>query len=194
MPRKKEYDTDIVLEKAMNTFWKNGYKNTSVRMLEKDMGINQFSIYSSFNSKSHLFLQVLKKYRQHIECNMLDVLLKSKSDGNLKDIRTFFSNYAHSINKGVLPNGCLMVNACVSIDDRDDKINTILKSYFDFIETTFYNVLEKAKANGEISPNVNTKKHASFLVVSLQGLSVYAELYNEREINNCIEIIMNALN
>jgi AcrR family transcriptional regulator len=40
-----------VIEKAMSLFWRNGYQNTSVRMLEKEMGINQFSIYASFGNK-----------------------------------------------------------------------------------------------------------------------------------------------
>jgi hypothetical protein len=38
-----------VIEKAMSLFWRNGYQNTSVRMLE-GMGINQFSIYASFET------------------------------------------------------------------------------------------------------------------------------------------------
>jgi TetR/AcrR family transcriptional regulator, transcriptional repressor for nem operon len=48
MPRTKSYNENEVLERAMNVFWSNGYEATSVRLLEKEMGINQFSIYSSF--------------------------------------------------------------------------------------------------------------------------------------------------
>lgn len=35
MPRTKLYDENRVLESAMHLFWENGYKATSVRMLEK---------------------------------------------------------------------------------------------------------------------------------------------------------------
>jgi AcrR family transcriptional regulator len=38
------------------------YESTSVRMLEKEMGINQFSIYASFGSKQGV-LKVLKCYK-----------------------------------------------------------------------------------------------------------------------------------
>ncbi|GAK75996.1 transcriptional regulator [Nonlabens ulvanivorans] len=51
MARKKEYIESEVIEKAMTLFWRNGYENTSMQMLEKEMGINKFSIYSSFGSK-----------------------------------------------------------------------------------------------------------------------------------------------
>ena len=46
MARKKQYNEAEVIEKAMRLFWRNGYESTSVRMLEKEMGINQFSIYN----------------------------------------------------------------------------------------------------------------------------------------------------
>ena len=52
MPREKQYKEEEVIEKAMGLFWKNGYRNTSLRMLSKEMGINQFSINASFGNKS----------------------------------------------------------------------------------------------------------------------------------------------
>jgi AcrR family transcriptional regulator len=50
----------------MSLFWRNGYQNTSVRMLEKEMGINQFSIYASFGNKHGVFVESLKCYKTKI--------------------------------------------------------------------------------------------------------------------------------
>ena len=61
MPRNKTYNEEDVVEKALNVFWQNGYESTSMQMLEKAMGINKFSIYSSFESKHGLFLECLKQ-------------------------------------------------------------------------------------------------------------------------------------
>lgn len=63
MPRKKQYNEQEVIEKAMQLFWRNGYETTSVQMLEKEMGINKFSIYASFGSKDGVFgkYQMLRK-------------------------------------------------------------------------------------------------------------------------------------
>ena len=60
MARKKAYIEEQVIEKAMNLFWRNGYESTSVRMLENEMGINQFSIYASFGSKQGVFKESIK--------------------------------------------------------------------------------------------------------------------------------------
>jgi len=61
MARKKQYNEEDVLEKALTLFWSNGYESTSTRMLEKEMGINQFSIYSllSFQKFKNLKKDVL---------------------------------------------------------------------------------------------------------------------------------------
>jgi len=44
MPRKKSYEDNDVIEKATELFWRNGYQNTSMSLLESTMGINKFSI------------------------------------------------------------------------------------------------------------------------------------------------------
>jgi hypothetical protein len=48
MARNKQYNEQEVIEKAMSLFWRNGYQNTSVRMLEGDG--HQFSIYASLET------------------------------------------------------------------------------------------------------------------------------------------------
>ena len=91
MPRNKSYNTNDVLEKAMHVFWNNGYEQTSVRMLEKEMGINQFSIYSSFTSKHNLFVESLKKYREYVNKNVYADLLKPGA--RLKDLELFLNRF-----------------------------------------------------------------------------------------------------
>ena len=54
MPRKRKYKEKDVLRKAMLIFWAFGYEATNVRLLETEMGINQFSIYSSFKNKKNI--------------------------------------------------------------------------------------------------------------------------------------------
>ena len=68
-----------VIEKAMNAFWHNGYEATSMQILEKEMGINKFSIYSSFGNKNGVFLESLKCYKQKL--NALINKLKDSNQG-----------------------------------------------------------------------------------------------------------------
>ena len=98
MGRSKLYDEDVVIESALNCFWENGYKNTSIRLLEKEMGINQFSIYSSFKNKSHLYTKVLRKYIVVLNDKYLAAL--SNEDRTLKDVETFLIKFGTDMING----------------------------------------------------------------------------------------------
>lgn len=191
MARKKEYNEDVVVEKAMHTFWANGYGNTSLRMLEKDMGINQFSIYSSFGSKKGLFIEVLKKYRLYVKAFFLKDLLIS--EGKLNDIRNFFLAYGHGIQSGKNPYGCLMVNTGMDLGEKNPDITFELNSHFEYLKETFFSVLEKLKYNEELPADFKSEKYASFLVGSLQGLSLFAKFNTKEAVDDYIETILGTL-
>ena len=191
MPRKKEYIEDEVLHKAMHTFWNHGYENASVRVLEKDMGINQFSIYASFGSKRDLFIEVLKKYKQHVETTFLKELLKSQ--GSINDIKKFFLRFGYAIQSGENSNGCLMVNTGMEIGQKDPEIAQQLATYFGFIKDTFFHCLEKAKQLGVLRSNFDSATHAEFLLGSLQGMSLYAKFRSKSEIRAYVTTILKTL-
>ncbi len=106
MPRNKAYREEEALEKAMQVFWANGYEATSVRLLEKEMGINQFSIYSSFENKKLLFIESLKKYREHVKENRFSLLLQE--DAGLQDLKDFFKDFVLVVRSGKSQKGCLV--------------------------------------------------------------------------------------
>jgi AcrR family transcriptional regulator len=192
MPRKKEYIEDEVLHKAMHTFWNHGYENASVRILEKDMGINQFSIYASFGNKRELFIEVLKKYKQHVETTFLKDLLQSQ--GSINDIKKFFLRFGYAIQSGENSNGCLMVNTGMEIGQKDPEIAEQLAAYFGFIKDTFFHCLEKAKLKGVLKPKFDSSAHAEFLLGSLQGMSLYAKFRSKAEIRAYVATILKTLN
>ena len=62
MPRKKEFDVDAVLHKAMTAFWTRGYEATSLNDLLDCMQIQRASLYNAFGDKRTLFLETLRRY------------------------------------------------------------------------------------------------------------------------------------
>ena len=51
MGRAKEFDQEVVLDKAMQIFWEKGYEKTSMQDLVDHMGIHRRSIYDTFGDK-----------------------------------------------------------------------------------------------------------------------------------------------
>ncbi|MFO8235030.1 MAG: TetR/AcrR family transcriptional regulator [Bacteroidales bacterium] len=188
MPRHKAYDKQEVLEKAMQVFWDHGYEATSVRLLEKEMGINQFSIYSAFDNKKKLFVESLKKYRAYVKNNRFHPLLKE--DARLKDLKEFLNNIPRQIKSGETKRGCLVVNTTGEIGGKDPEIAKELKNYYNFIKEMLRKVLWNSVEAGEISEEADLEKYSNYLLGVMQSLSVGTKVLTEKQINDIISMAL----
>ena len=62
MGRARAFDESDVLQGAMGVFWERGFRNTSVKDLERATGLNPGSLYHAYGSKHGLFVAVLDHY------------------------------------------------------------------------------------------------------------------------------------
>jgi len=192
MPRVKSYNEEEVLEKAMHVFWNRGYGTTSVRLLEKEMGINQFSIYSSFSNKKNLFIEALKKYREEAASTRFAPLLKPGA--TIKDLEIFFENFGESVRQGKATNGCLVVNTASEwIGSADTNVADELQKYFSMVREMLSNIIKNAIDRGEISDTTDVEKCSNYLLGVMQGLSVVAKSMNEKQVTDYISVALSNL-
>lgn len=182
MARKKKYDEDEVIEKAMALFWRNGYESTSVRELEKEMGINQFSIYASFGSKQGVFLESVKCYEKKIR-TITEKL--SKSSNGLDGIKQFFYDFISFSKDEKGQNGCLLINTVSEIGLAGDRviIDEILK-FSNYIRSLFVNNLKQV---GQYSDEY-IERRANYYFIALQGMTVASKMFSKSQIEDFIEI------
>ena len=181
MPRKKEYIEEDVVEKAMNLFWVKGYEGASMQMLESAMGINKFSIYSSFGSKNGLFIESLKLYRKKV--GEITKQLEASSDGVLAIKQYFYKFLKLSAGKG-FGKGCLISNTMNEIDNETDfKVRKQVDDFSDDIKQVFLNKLAlKSDKNQRV-----LEEQADYLVISMIGLSSASRVCNDSQLVNFIE-------
>lgn len=189
--RKKQYIEEEVIEKAANVFWKQGYGATTVRELENEMGINQFSIYSSFGSKKGVFLKALSHYKSKVKKVFLAELIKS--DGDIEDIREFFKGFVFSVKSGNTPNGCLMANTAMDMGAKDPEVKIQLQLYFVMLKDVFVEVLNKAKNKNQLKEDANVESYANYLLGCIQGLAVTAKVLDEEELHDFIDVAILSL-
>ncbi|APZ46705.1 TetR family transcriptional regulator [Polaribacter reichenbachii] len=187
MARKKAYNEDVVVEKAMNLFWKNGYETTSMQMLEKEMGINKFSIYSSFGNKKGLFIESLKSYNKKV--NSIFEELKNSKNG-VEDIKTFFYNSIKICNLEGNQKGCLVTNTFNEFSDKNDEIiNEQMKSFMTNLKEIF---IEKLSQNSD-KDKETILKQVNYLLLAKHGLSAASRVNSDKEIEDYIEMIFKNL-
>ena len=185
MSRKKQYNEEVVVEKAMHLFWIKGYENTSMQMLEKEMGINKFSIYSSFGSKNELFIESLKLYRKKVSAITKE--LEASSDGILAIKQYFYKFLKLSAGKG-FSKGCFISNTMNEIDNKTDvRVREQIEEFSDDIRQVSLKKLIFEK--GKVSKFV--EKQADYLVISMIGLSSASKVYNNDLMVNYIENTFN---
>ena len=175
----------------MKVFWDHGYTATSMRMLEKEMGINLFSIYAGFDSKHGVFLEALQQYQALNKTVILKPLLDSK--GNLEDIRAFFHGFASSVKSGNTPNGCLFANTAMEFGQKDEAVEKRLQGFFGLLQQAYILLLQKAATNGQIAKGADIEKYANYLVGCTEGIAVIAKVLDEERINDFIDVTVSAL-
>ncbi|MEO9892199.1 TetR/AcrR family transcriptional regulator [Aurantibacter sp.] len=182
MARRKQYNETEVIEKAMRLFWRNGYESTSVRMLEKEMGINQFSIYASFKNKEGVFLESIKLYNAQIK-SITNIL--ENSDNGIESIKTYFFDFLDFSREGAIFKGCLVTNTVNEIkEDSNPVIMAALKRFSTNIRTLFVRNL-KQDDKRDVK---EIEAQADYLMNALLGLSISSKVFQENQLKNIINI------
>jgi len=182
MARRKEYREEEVVDKAMHLFWKNGYENTSMQMLEKEMGINKFSIYSSFGSKHGLFLESLKYYKSKV-----NIIFEkfSKASNGVEDIKQFFYDSVNAKYKEGNQKGCLLTNTYNEFSEREDQlIKEHMDSFMDNLKDLFFEKLKMDATKDEET----VLKQANYLLLAKHGLAAASRVNSKKEIEDYIEM------
>ena len=192
MPRRKEFDREEVLMKAMFVFRDKGYEATSMQDLVSSMAINRFSLYQTFKSKHELFVRALEAYYENVAIPFFARL--RDSDQGLRALETTLMEMVSRVKTGASPNGCLLCNTMAELGARADKRTAaILARYLNRLENDFYAALVRAKELKEISVGVNARERAKVLVAYSTGLLSLAKVLNEREMRASVRATVAAL-
>lgn len=183
MPRQKKYNEDEVIEKAMHLFWRYGYETTSTRMLEKAMGINHFSIYSSFGNKQGVLLESIKCYRKKIRAILNKLIHAPKGvDG----IKQYFYDVIEFAKENEVNKGCLLSNTINELGkEADSKVIEEIKEHTLFLRNLF---IEKLKPDMNKSTET-IERYANYLIVAISGLSSVSKAYNKKYLTDYIETV-----
>jgi TetR/AcrR family transcriptional regulator, transcriptional repressor for nem operon len=174
MGRHKEFDREVVLDRALETFWSQGFEATSIQDLVERMGINRASLYDTFGDKQTLFLAALERYERVVARRLLDLL---DGPGSGKEvIRAFFLTkirFAAALDR---PRGCLMTNSAVERSPHDPQTASRVATSLSAVEEAFYGALLRARRAGEIGKRRDLRALARFLVTCAQGLTVVSRV------------------
>jgi len=170
MGRKKSYDRDTLVAKAMDLFRVHGFAGTSTEMLVAHLEVNRYSIYAEFGSKQALFDAALGRYEHEIIEKSLTPL--ESPDAGLAEIQRLLEFYAAAARGPVSGKGCLLCNTAVEFGANDPSGAGFVQRYFDGLTSAFSAALHNAHQDGCLRRDLDLREEANFLTASFLGIFV----------------------
>jgi TetR/AcrR family transcriptional regulator, transcriptional repressor for nem operon len=178
LARPRNFDSLVVLDRAVKVFWRGGFEATAVETLCDEMKLSPGSLYGAFGGKRELFLSALDRYMDQISSDAIRRIAAPAS--GMEGIRSYFCNLVDAIVEGRRMRGCLLTNSLIELGDRDPEVARKVSLNLTRLETAFAGALTRAVAAGEIGTEPGAVA-APFLVCVVQGLNVMANAKPTRE-------------
>lgn len=170
MSRPKEFDPGEAMKEAMEAFWERGYYATSVNDLLAEMKLNRGSLYATFGDKKQLFMAALDEYERRGRAALSEALEKP---GPVKTIlRDWVMEVADSCSGEAGARGCLVLKAAMEVAPHDADVADWLRNVTRERERTIAQVIRRGQAEGQVSPKLEPRAVARYLMSSLAGLRV----------------------
>ena len=169
MARPKAFDSDVVLDQVMHTFWSRGYANTSISDLESSTGLGRQSLYGAFGDKHALFLEALRRYARGSRSSTMALL--DQAGAGLSALREFMVGTVDFLS-GNGSASCFMVKSLLEVGGSDPEVRSTCTGNAAQIMGTVATVLSLADQRGDLRPGINVPATARLITAQLFGLSV----------------------
>lgn len=187
MGRRREFDTDEALTRALGVFWDRGYEATSIEDLTAATGLSRSSIYSTFGSKRGLFDAVMEHYLEGIG-EILGPL--EEGEGGIDDLLRFFEMWRDRTRTDVDGSlGCLMINTMAERGHVDPDIAELGSHYLTRFRSAFERALEAAAERGEVRATAISQM-AGTLMLMTTGFFVASRGQSRQHIEEMMDTIV----
>jgi TetR/AcrR family transcriptional regulator, transcriptional repressor for nem operon len=178
MARTREFDAQVVLDRAMEIFWTKGYEATSLDDLCDATGLSRSSLYAAFGSKRNLLLRSVDRYVERRAPEIAKVLAQPLP------VRDAFAALARKfidqIVSGAGRRGCFLGNCAGELPRRDRAALARVRHGLARTEATFRAALMRAVAAGELSSDADLDALARFITAGFQGLRLVGKVNSNR--------------
>lgn len=169
--RPRKFDTDTVMRRARDTFWRHGYAGTSMDQLAAATGLHKPSLYGAFGDKRQLYLEALNRYLREAWA-ALDLALREPDLWQGLNMLTEGEIALYTRDPDAA--GCFMLSTALPVAGGDDEILAIVRSAMEAFDELLEQRFERAIAAGDIPADADVPGLVRLLATSHNDLSVRA--------------------
>jgi AcrR family transcriptional regulator len=167
--RPRSFNTDEVLQRVRDTFWKYGFTGTSMDQLSAATGLHKPSLYGAFGDKKALYLAALDNYLAEVRAEFAEAFAMPGLFESLYAVtERSIDKFLRGKNDG---SGCFMMSTAMPEASECPEISTVVRGSMESLERAFVRRFEKAAEEGEIPAGADPRTLAMILVANHYELS-----------------------
>lgn len=170
MARKREFDPEVALDRAVQVFWHKGYGQTSIDDLVAATGVNRYGLYSAFGDKHALFVEVMHRYQRRVVDQRLSGL--RRDDATVHDVLAFFEMFKLLGRQDAASWGCLICNAMTEMGAIDPDVQQAALRYGATFAKHFAAALSNSVKAGHLPADYDPELEAEHLTLLVVGMAV----------------------
>lgn len=154
---------------GLELFYKNGYYNTSVDDILKELSLSKGAFYYHFDSKEDFFVQIIEQLVVRKVYSMLIEPIEGH-ENTLELITNCFENALETAVHNELDYGFVLSNFINEFNGRNAEVMKHLNEILRIWEVTLVSAVQRGKFNGHIDRHVDAEGVAVYLMSSFIGI------------------------
>ncbi len=175
MARPVEFQYEVVMERATEQFWREGFEASSVQKLLDATDINRGTLYNSFGDKDTFFKSCVDRYNGKLKA-VIDATLGDKALKADKAIANFFDAAVVNAPAKQRVLGCLLVNSVCESIVWNTEIQKRLKDSLNNIRKPLAARTRELEKGKQLAKGLNADSAADVLMTLYAGLNVQARI------------------
>lgn len=178
MARPAKFDRNEVVATALDLVWRDGVERSSVKHLAEQLDMTRSSFYNAFGSRDDFIRELMQAYGK----GSPDRLLGEEVTGDvIPVIEAVFREMCRQRGNDPERRGCLIVNLLCDRAATGDELGAQASAMIDGMAARLAELVNLAKANGEIAVRADDSVLALALQTLLLGLNVLAKTGKSEE-------------
>lgn len=158
----------LMRAKGLELFYKNGYYNTSLTNILKDLSISEEVFKHHFQSKEDFFISIAQNL---ILQRTLDLLIEpvAYKQSPFPLILDMFEDELNQVAKSTSDYGFMLANFISEFNNRNPRINKYLLDILKIWEINLTSLLRKGQLDGYVNHHVDCESAANHIISSYFG-------------------------
>ncbi len=170
-----------IINTAAELFYRHGFESVGLLEICTKAKVSKSSFYHFFSSKAEVAVAVVKAHWQSGK-QILDNILSS-SQSPLQKIQAIFADiFSMTESMGCHHGedfGCPFGNLASELSNSNPALREQMQFVFDSMMNVFIDLIDQAKAEGELTETVDSRGTAKALLMSLLGMRLLGKVYND---------------